>query len=65
MNEIVMRFTAQELDIIYASLKQGPFVTVAPVIDSIERQVAEHNDGLRMEPPEEGTEDANAESGTE
>jgi hypothetical protein len=42
---ITMDFTAQELDIIYASLRAGPYQQVAPVIASIERQVREHNKG--------------------
>ena len=46
---IEMSFTAQELDVIYAALRTGPFQQVAPVIASIERQVQEHNEGNQPE----------------
>ena len=56
---IDMCFTAQELDVIYASLRTGPYQQVAPVIASIERQVKTYNAGLEPVPePDDADEES-------
>ena len=57
MDKLTFEFTPQEIDIIYAALQSGPYNQVAPVVRSIEAQVNAHNDGLKMEPPEDEPEE--------
>ena len=62
MNEkVTIEFTPAHLDIVWGALQNGPYQQVAPVIESIQRQVnAQH-----MPPAPEEPEDADADSGTE
>lgn len=60
-DEIVIRFTAQQLDVVANALGHRPYIEAAPVLDVLRQQVAQQQPGGNIPAPPNGAHpDSNA-----
>lgn len=50
-DEIVIRLTAQQLDVVANALGHRPYIEAAPVLDVLRQQVAQQNSPMPPTPP--------------